>query len=99
MATTGIAILNGGRLLPSFIRNAAETPDCHQPDVDPEWWFPLRLYNTPRATQARAVCRACPLREECADWAADTGQQYGIWGGLDPAELKVRRTCRQGTAA
>ena len=42
---------------------------------------------------AQAVCRRCPVREECRAWALATGQKDGIWGGLD--EVELRRLQRQ----
>ena len=29
---------------------------------------------------AERVCRRCPVRQECADYAAQAGA-YGVWGG------------------
>ncbi|MEU8756364.1 WhiB family transcriptional regulator [Streptomyces chartreusis] len=40
-----------------------------------------------QAEEAKAVCGTCSVRRQCADWALDTAQQYGIWGGMDEAEL------------
>ena len=39
---------------------------------------------------ARAVCRGCPVRQQCADYA--TGAvEMGVWGGLSDAERRSRR--------
>jgi WhiB family redox-sensing transcriptional regulator len=35
---------------------------------------------------AKAICRSCPVRRECAIWALDSRQEYGVWGGLTPDE-------------
>jgi WhiB family transcriptional regulator, redox-sensing transcriptional regulator len=35
------------------------------------------------ATDAYTVCAGCPVKTECLDHAIDTGEQYGIWGGLN----------------
>jgi hypothetical protein len=35
---------------------------------------------------ARAVCGECAHRVECLSWALDTGQEFGMWGGLTPEE-------------
>lgn len=45
---------------------------------------------------ARAICARCPARDDCLDWALDTGQRNGLWGGLDPDE---RHQLRPITAA
>lgn len=40
---------------------------------------------------AKAICATCPVRAQCLDYALDTGQQYGIWGGLSEDELRAER--------
>ena len=47
-----------------------------------------------RETRAKAVCSTCPVREPCLEFAMETNQKYGIWGGLtdkERASLKRRR--------
>jgi hypothetical protein len=39
--------------------------------------------------EAVAICKACPVRDDCLTFAVRTGQQYGIWGGQP--ERIVRR--------
>lgn len=44
--------------------------------------------------EAKAVCRRCDVREQCLQWALETGQDAGVWGGLSEDErraLKRRR--------
>jgi WhiB family redox-sensing transcriptional regulator len=43
--------------------------------------------------EAKAICALCPVREDCLEWALDTGQDFGIWGGLTEEE---RRAIRRG---
>lgn len=31
---------------------------------------------------ARRICYACPIRAECLNWALETPEHYGMWGGL-----------------
>lgn len=63
-------------------------------DVDPEVFFPP---GDDPATEARRTCRQCPVRDDCLEYALDAGEQYGIWGGLDPAERRnLRRRQRAG---
>jgi WhiB family redox-sensing transcriptional regulator len=46
--------------------------------------------------EAKAVCARCPVREACLRFALDTGQNYGIWGGLTEDERhKLRRKERR----
>jgi WhiB family redox-sensing transcriptional regulator len=39
-----------------------------------------------RETAAKNVCRACPVRAECAAQALATREPYGVWGGFTEAE-------------
>jgi WhiB family transcriptional regulator, redox-sensing transcriptional regulator len=39
-----------------------------------------------REAAAKAVCRACPVRAECAAHALATREPYGVWGGFTEAE-------------
>jgi hypothetical protein len=36
-----------------------------------------------RDRQARAICARCPACLSCLRWAVATGQEDGIWGGVD----------------
>lgn len=46
------------------------------------------------AEPAKKVCRRCPVMLECQDWALETGQTTGVWGGLSENELKAARRRR-----
>lgn len=67
-------------------------------DGDPELFFPIG--NTGPALQqieeAKAVCRRCPVTQDCLTWALETGQDAGVWGGLSEDERRAlkRRTAR-----
>ena len=39
-----------------------------------------------REAKAKAVCRACPVRAECAAHALAVREPYGVWGGFSEAE-------------
>ncbi|WP_028801452.1 WhiB family transcriptional regulator [Streptomyces sp. 142MFCol3.1] len=74
--------------------------------VDPDLFFPIG-HTGPALLQieeAKAVCRACPVRDACLRWALDTGQAIGIWGGTSEAERRAlarreaRRRSRDATA-
>src|SRR5436190_4879507 len=67
-------------------------------DEDPELFFPIG--NTGPAIlqieEAKAVCRRCPVIETCLQWALDSGQDAGVWGGLSEDERRAlkRRNAR-----
>jgi WhiB family redox-sensing transcriptional regulator len=47
-----------------------------------------------REARAKAVCQRCPVSDPCLEFAMETNQKYGIWGGLtdkERASLKRRR--------
>jgi WhiB family redox-sensing transcriptional regulator len=47
-----------------------------------------------REARAKAICHQCPVIEPCLEFAMETNQKYGIWGGLsdkERASLKRRR--------
>ncbi len=35
---------------------------------------------------AKALCRACPVRPECAAQSLSTREPYGVWGGFTETE-------------
>lgn len=45
---------------------------------EPELWFSLSAEGV---AEAKAVCRDCPVRAECLDWAVANRPAGGIWGG------------------
>jgi WhiB family redox-sensing transcriptional regulator len=51
---------------------------------DSELFFPVGTGGRAleQLAEATAVCHRCPVAGECLAWALDTGQRYGVWGGL-----------------
>jgi len=65
-------------------------------DEDPELFFPVGNSGPAllQIAEAKAVCERCPVISECLNWALETGQDAGVWGGLSEDErrsLKRRR--------
>jgi WhiB family transcriptional regulator, redox-sensing transcriptional regulator len=64
---------------------------------DPELFFPHG--NTgPAAEQverAKAICDRCEVRVACLEYALDTNQDAGVWGGLSEEERRTVRRARQ----
>uniref|UniRef100_UPI001619F18C WhiB family transcriptional regulator n=1 Tax=Streptosporangium album TaxID=47479 RepID=UPI001619F18C len=58
---------------------------------DPELFFPVSTEGPGREQyeQAKAVCRRCPVRLRCLDYAVNTHQLYGVWGGTTPDERRA----------
>jgi hypothetical protein len=42
-----------------------------------------------REAKAKAICARCPVRPDCLAYALDTGEAYGIWGGLNEDERRA----------
>jgi WhiB family transcriptional regulator, redox-sensing transcriptional regulator len=67
-------------------------------DEDPELFFPIG--NTGPAIlqieEAKLVCRRCDVQEQCLQWALESGQDHGVWGGLSEDERRAlkRRNAR-----
>lgn len=45
------------------------------------------------SVKAVRICKACPVRQLCLNFAIDNGIEHGIWGGMTARERKnlVRR--------
>lgn len=59
--------------------------------TDPEAFYPDNGYVVP----AKAVCAVCPVLAECRAYALETGERFGVWGGLSARE---RQRIRAGAA-
>ena len=46
--------------------------------------------------EAKQVCRRCPVMEPCLEWAVESGQDAGVWGGMSEDERRAykRRSAR-----
>jgi WhiB family redox-sensing transcriptional regulator len=64
-------------------------------DEDPELFFAIGESGPAllQVEEAKAVCRRCPVMQECRQWALETGQEHGVSGGLSEGER--RRLKRQ----
>ena len=67
-------------------------------DEDPELFFPIGSSDPAllQIQKAKPVCWRCPVVETCLDWAMETRQEAGVWGGLSEDERRAlkRRTAR-----
>jgi WhiB family transcriptional regulator, redox-sensing transcriptional regulator len=50
-----------------------------------EIWFP-----EPGTSNkfAKKMCSMCPVQKQCLEWALETEQPYGVWGGKSEAERR-----------
>ncbi|WP_062997398.1 WhiB family transcriptional regulator [Nocardia mikamii] len=56
-------------------------------DPNHDAWFP---YPSQDFDYARGICGGCPIRRQCAEFAATTGQS-GVWGGHEFDRGKLLR--------
>jgi WhiB family redox-sensing transcriptional regulator len=57
---------------------------------DPELFFPEVTAGPAQreADRAKQVCRSCPMRAPCLDFALRHGLAFGIWGGTTAEERR-----------
>lgn len=62
-------------------------------ETDPELFFPEPGGgHSYMVDKAKAVCRACPVRAMCLQYALDHDEKFGIWGGHTSLErINIRK--------
>lgn len=73
-------------------------PQASCATADPEAFF-LDGPPTVESRLAQKICSMCPEQEPCLQWALDTGEEYGIWGGVQPRDRRAMRYARQKASA
>lgn len=60
-------------------------------DEDPELFFPTGTVGPAilQVEQAKAVCRRCSVTDQCLQWALESGQDAGVWGGMSEEERRA----------
>ncbi len=66
--------------------------------TDPELFFPIGTTGQAllQIAKAKEVCSGCTVKSQCLDFALETNQDSGIWGGTSEEE---RRNIRRERAA
>lgn len=64
--------------------------------ADPDIFFPER---GDLAEPALVVCRRCPVRQECLDFAISNREKVGIWGGLTAEDRRQMVRARRARKA
>lgn len=63
-------------------------------DTDPGLFFPVGTTGAAidQIFAAKSVCLQCTARQECLEFALDSNQDSGVWGGLSEDERRqIRR--------
>lgn len=68
-------------------------PDANCIGVDPDIFFPERGAST---KEAKSICASCAVKTECLEYALESSEKFGIWGGTSERE---RRHLRRQRAA
>lgn len=71
-------------------------------DEDPELFFPIGNADPAllQIEEAKVVCGRCEVVETCLNWAMESCQDTGVWGGMsgDERRARKRRNARAGRA-
>jgi len=54
----------------------------------PPTHFEPKAKREAREAEAKAICAACSVREECLEWALDAEEPFGVWGGHSELDRK-----------
>lgn len=69
-------------------QNAAACQPGEHNSVEPDWFFP-DPDEIDKIRAAKALCAQCPVRRTCLDVALETGDTYGIRGGMTEEEREA----------
>ena len=69
-------------------------------DTDPSLFFPVGTTGQALVLidRAKEVCGDCDVARDCLEFALETNQDSGIWGGLTEEERRVIRRRRVAAA-
>ena len=69
-------------------------------DTDPALFFPVGVTGNAlvQIDHAKRTCDECRVAPQCLEFALDTNQDSGIWGGLTEEERRVNRRKRVAAA-
>ena len=62
-------------------------------DSDPDLFFPIGSTGpaVDQIEKAVAICGTCSVREACLQYAFETNQEAGVWGGFAEDDRRRRR--------
>lgn len=72
----------------AFAEGHDDLPCLH---VDPEVFFPVVTTGQPAVKaiqEAKQVCRLCPVRLACRQWAMEH-REHGVWGGTSEGDREL----------
>lgn len=89
--------LSPSHLLSLTVASAEWRREAACRDTDPDLFFPVGTTGPAieQIESAKAVCRSCPAQTLCLEYAIDTNQDSGIWGGTSEDERRQIRKRQQ----
>ncbi|MBC7582040.1 WhiB family transcriptional regulator [Aeromicrobium sp.] len=69
---------------------------------DPELFFPIGNTGPAvlQAEEAKRICMSCDARVKCLEWAMQSEENFGIWGGLTEGERQaIKRRSKRSRVA
>jgi len=86
MAVIGTATQTGAARALSTERTADWRDRAACREEDPELFFPSASGPSAvvmqQVAEAQRICRGCPVQAQCGRYAAESGQQAGVWAGV-----------------
>ena len=69
--------------------------ECRGPNG--AWFYPpsrpeRREERARREARAKMICGMCAVSRQCLDYAIETREQHGVWGGLTELERRALTT-------
>jgi WhiB family redox-sensing transcriptional regulator len=60
-------------------------------ETDPDLFF-ASIGHADSVTEAKKICLGCEVRQQCLEFALQTNERFGVWGGKSERERrKLRR--------
>ena len=78
--------------LQEAIEAAPTIPPCQV--TDPEIWF-AEKGDWQATYMAKELCSKCPVKDLCLQYALETNEYSGVWGGVTPRERMRMRAARE----
>jgi len=66
-------------------------------DEDPNLFFPEYYNDLEAVEKAKTICGNCWIKDECLEYAMQTSNLDGIWGGTTPRDRKRLRQSKTST--
>jgi WhiB family redox-sensing transcriptional regulator len=62
-------------------------------NLSPDLFFPVGSSGAALAQieKAKQICRSCPSRAQCLEFALTSNQESGVWGGTSEEERRLLR--------